>query len=94
MFLLPRRRGWAGPLTEALLTFYQDFENIKAGAYSLPWDMITLGHRQANPLFILQRASAFIREATETLRRRQAYQRLSLPVAVSAVAVHSLTSIL
>ncbi|EFN55961.1 hypothetical protein CHLNCDRAFT_145276 [Chlorella variabilis] len=26
------RRGWAGPLTEALLTFYQDFENIKAGA--------------------------------------------------------------
>lgn len=34
-----------------------------------PWDM-DLRHRQFNPLFILSRASAFLEEATDTLRRR------------------------
>lgn len=64
------RRGWAGPLTEAMLTYYQDFENIKEGKYGLPWDMVDFSHRQFNPLFILQRGAAFLSEATATLRRR------------------------
>lgn len=64
------RSGWAGPLGEALLMYYQDFENIKEGKYSLPWDMSTSGHRQFNPLFIAQRGISFLREATATLQRR------------------------
>ncbi len=78
--VLPCRRGWSGPLTEALLSFYQDFENIKQGAYGLPYDMVTLSHRQNNPLFILSQASAFIREATATLRRR--YEHAWVPPSV------------
>lgn len=41
-----------------------------AGKYALPWDMTTPGHRQFNPLFVLQRSATFLREATQTLRRR------------------------
>ena len=114
------RRGWVGPVTEALLMFYQDHELVKecelvieaaavlrrrrlrqrhhrpnweirrwftlrcrrpalpqtpasrppAGKYALPWDMTTSGHRQFNPLFMLQRGISFVSEATDTLRRR------------------------
>jgi hypothetical protein len=41
-----------------------------AGKYALPWDMTTSGHRQFNPLFMLQRGISFVNEATDTLRRR------------------------
>jgi hypothetical protein len=41
-----------------------------AGKYALPWDMTTSGHRQFNPLFMLQRGISFVSEATDTLRRR------------------------
>ena len=34
--------------------------------------MTTSGHRQFNPLFIAQRAVAFVREASDTLKRRSA----------------------
>ena len=64
------RTGWAGPLTEALLMFYQDYEQIKEGAFALPWDMTTTGHRQFNPLYVLRKATAFVSEAADTLRRR------------------------
>ena len=37
-----------------------------------PWDMTTPTHRQFNPLYIARRAAAFIDEAAETLRRREA----------------------
>ena len=30
----------------------------RAGLYKLPWDMTTLGHRQTNPLFVLQKVCA------------------------------------
>lgn len=66
------RRGWAGPVTEALLTYYQDWTNIQEGKYALPWDMTTSGHRQFNPLFVAQRGAAFVREAADTLKRRDA----------------------
>ena len=42
----------------------------RAGLYKLPWDMTTLGHRQANPLFVLRQAAAFVQEAADTLGRR------------------------
>lgn len=66
------RRSWSGPTTEAMLMFWQDHENIKEGRYVLPWDMTTPGHRQYNPLFVLQRGAAFLQEAVATLRRRDA----------------------
>ncbi|KAI7837521.1 hypothetical protein COHA_008657 [Chlorella ohadii] len=62
--------GVAGPVTEAMLMYYQDHENIKEGKYALPWDMASLNHRQFNPLYVLQRSAAFLNEATQTLRRR------------------------
>lgn len=68
--LLRSRAGVAGPITEAMLMFYQDHENIKEGKYALPWDMTTAGHRQFNPLFVLRRSAAFLNEASQTLRRR------------------------
>lgn len=64
------RNGWQGPLSEAMLAYYQDYENIKEGKYQLPWDM-TPSHRQFNPLYILRRGVQFVSEATETLRRRE-----------------------
>lgn len=63
------RGGWAGPMGEALLTYYQDSEMIKEGKYAMPWDM-SPGHRQFNPLFVLSRGARFIQEAAETLNRR------------------------
>jgi ubiquinone/menaquinone biosynthesis C-methylase UbiE len=64
------RGGATGPIAEALATYAQDFENIKAGLYKMPWDMTTPGHRQYNPLFVLRKAVAFVREAADTLGRR------------------------
>lgn len=43
------RSGWQGPLAEAMLQYYQDYENVKEGRYALPWDMTTPTHRQFNP---------------------------------------------
>ncbi|QDZ17740.1 S-adenosyl-L-methionine-dependent methyltransferase [Chloropicon primus] len=54
---------------EALQMFRQDFANIKSGYYALPYDM-QLSHRQWNPLFVMQRAFRFLREAPRTLKRR------------------------
>lgn len=65
------KNGWQGPLAEACLSYYQDYENIKAGRYDLPWDMTTNNHRQFSPFYIARKAAAFVTEATETLRRRE-----------------------
>jgi ubiquinone/menaquinone biosynthesis C-methylase UbiE len=65
------RNGWQGPLAEACMSYYQDYENIKEGRYTLPWDMVTTSHRQFNPLYIARKAAAFVTEATDTLRRRE-----------------------
>lgn len=66
------RNGWQGPLAEAFLSYYQDYENIKEGKYILPWDMTTATHRQYNPLYVLQGARRFVTEAVDALRRREA----------------------
>lgn len=55
---------------EALAMFYQDFRNIQAGKYNLPWDMVTTGHRQFNPLYILNKGRLMLNEAVSTLSKR------------------------
>ncbi|KAL6778348.1 COQ5B [Auxenochlorella protothecoides x Auxenochlorella symbiontica] len=66
--------GARGPLAEVLLMYYQDLQNIKEGKYGFPWDMETVRHRQFNPLFVLQRAAAFMGEARLTMQRKNAQQ--------------------
>ena len=54
-----------------LLSFVlQDFKNIEAGVYKLPWDMTTPNHRQYNPVHVLRTAANFVSEASNTLQRR------------------------
>ncbi len=55
--------------TEALQMFRQDWAFIRKGLYKEPYDM-DLRHRQFDPLFILERARRFLREAPRTLERR------------------------
>ena len=67
------RNGWQGPLAEAFLSYYQDYEMIKEGTYKMPYDGVELRptNRQFNPLYILRKGALFLSEATETLRRRE-----------------------
>ena len=37
----------------------QDYENIRMGLYKLPWDMTTSGHKQTNPLNIIDKFSRY-----------------------------------
>lgn len=48
----------------------QDYKNIEAGLYKLPWDMTTLRNRQYDPLHVLSTAATFATEASNTLVRR------------------------
>ena len=48
----------------------QDYKNIEAGLYKLPWDMTTLRNRQYDPLHVLSTAATFASEASNTLKRR------------------------
>lgn len=48
----------------------QDYKNIEAGMYKLPWDMTTLRNKQYDPLHVLSTAATFASEASSTLRRR------------------------
>ena len=48
----------------------QDYKNIEAGVYKLPWDMTTLRNKQYDPLHVLRTASTFAYEASNTLKRR------------------------
>ncbi|GLC55741.1 hypothetical protein PLESTB_001020700 [Pleodorina starrii] len=57
-------------VSEALATFQQDYDNICAGYYPMPWDMVTPGHRQYNPLFMLTKTAQAVEESVATLRRR------------------------
>lgn len=65
------RSGWQGPLAEAFMAYYQDYECIKQGAYALPYDMTSTSHRQFNPLYVIRKANAFFTEASDTLKRRE-----------------------
>lgn len=60
----------ANRMFEGIAMYQQDLENIKAGAYKLPWDMTTINHRQFNPLFALNRSMMFLEEATTALQRK------------------------
>ncbi|DBB02563.1 TPA: hypothetical protein ACH3X3_011548 [Trebouxia sp. C0006] len=58
------------PFVEPLTMYYQDFKNIEAGVYKLPWDMTTLRNKQYDPFHVLRTVSTFASEASNTLRRR------------------------
>ncbi|KAG2500769.1 hypothetical protein HYH03_001531 [Edaphochlamys debaryana] len=62
----------ATPVAEALAVFSQDLDNIRAGAYPLPWDMTTPfpNNRQFDPFFVLSRSAAFLADSVATLGRR------------------------
>lgn len=45
-------RELSSRVLEAVGTFSQDLDAIRAGNYSMPWDMTTLGHKQYSPLFM------------------------------------------
>ncbi|KAG2484732.1 hypothetical protein HYH03_016479 [Edaphochlamys debaryana] len=64
------RQELASRVGEAVATFQQDWDNISSGAYPLPWDMVTPGHRQNNPLRVLSTTARFLNESVATLRRR------------------------
>jgi len=55
---------------QVLTTDLQDFKNIEAGVYKLPWDMTTLRNKQYDPFHVLRTVSTFASEASNTLRRR------------------------
>ena len=59
---------------EALVSFRQDLENVRAGLYRAPYDAQPVHsgglHRQWNPLFIAGQAARFVTEANGTLARR------------------------
>lgn len=48
----------------------QDFKNIEAGVYKLPWDMTSLGNKQYDPLHVMRTALSFASEASSTMQRR------------------------
>ncbi|KAK3277040.1 hypothetical protein CYMTET_14926 [Cymbomonas tetramitiformis] len=58
-------------LFEAIKTYEQDFKNIQAGHYKYPYDM-EFGHRQFDPLYVLDQSRRFISEAIGTFSRRNA----------------------
>lgn len=64
------KSGLRGPVAEALLSYYQDYENIKEGKYGMPWDA-SITHRQLNPLFVMGKSVRFVSEAARTLERRE-----------------------
>jgi len=58
-------------LLETLLCYEEDyFKGIAKGFYREPWDMVSLNHRQSNPINALAQTSRFVREAVGTLGRR------------------------
>jgi len=48
----------------------QDFKNIEAGVYKLPWDMTSLRNKQYDPLHVMRTALTFASEASSTMQRR------------------------
>jgi hypothetical protein len=54
---------------EAVATFHQDWEVIKAGHYKLPWDMTTPSHQQFNPLHVLSRSATRLVPMSYLLRQ-------------------------
>ncbi|GLC41359.1 hypothetical protein PLESTM_001187400 [Pleodorina starrii] len=63
----------------------QDYDDIRAGYYPMPWDMVTPGHRQYNPLFALRGSLGFLREWTAITQRRISGQPEPLWISGSAI---------
>mmetsp|Transcript_72779 Transcript_72779/g.137646 ORF Transcript_72779/g.137646 Transcript_72779/m.137646 type:complete len:540 (+) Transcript_72779:42-1661(+) len=60
-------------LLESVLTYEQDWQRISKGVYKQPWDM-TLGHRQYELPYMLDKSARFVKEAVGTLERRSRAQ--------------------
>ncbi|DBB16477.1 TPA: hypothetical protein ACH3X3_014754 [Trebouxia sp. C0006] len=58
------------PFVEPFLMYHQDFKNIEAGVYKLPWDMTSLRNKQYDPLHVMRTALTFASEASSTMQRR------------------------
>ena len=68
-------------LLEAVMTYEQDEQHQRDGAFRAPWDFeaslpspargLAGLHRQANPLYVLGQARRFVGEAVGTLARRE-----------------------
>ena len=57
-------------LLEAFTCYEQDYNQISNGAYTQPWDMESLSHRQSSPINVLTQTGRFVNEAIGTLARR------------------------
>ncbi|EFJ52588.1 hypothetical protein VOLCADRAFT_103077 [Volvox carteri f. nagariensis] len=60
----------ASRLLDGLVAVQQDYDNILAGCYPLPWDMTVPNHRQYNPLFAFGGSLAYLGEWTAITQRR------------------------
>lgn len=47
--------------------FEQDLRLIKSGAFKLPWDMTTPGHRQFSPFFLASQLRRFVAETSAVM---------------------------
>ena len=56
-------------LLEAFTCYEQDYNQISNGAYTQPWDMESLSHRQSSPINVLTQTGRFVNEAIGTLAR-------------------------
>ncbi|KAG2447856.1 hypothetical protein HYH02_007312 [Chlamydomonas schloesseri] len=48
----------------------QDYDNIKSGAYPLPWDMTSPSHRQYSPAYVAASSAAYVGEWIKMTQRR------------------------
>jgi hypothetical protein len=71
MLLLCMQKWVMGSIT----CFSIDLENIKVGAYKLPWDMTTPGHRQHNPIWVARQTQRFSEEVMGILGRSRSADR-------------------
>lgn len=60
-----------GRVREAVATFQWDLKNIQAGAYKMPWDMVSLNHRQYSLGFNISRSLANMVEMSAIMQKRQ-----------------------
>mmetsp|Transcript_3265 Transcript_3265/g.5920 ORF Transcript_3265/g.5920 Transcript_3265/m.5920 type:complete len:603 (+) Transcript_3265:84-1892(+) len=62
-------KSLSGLILDAIKTYEQDWLNIKAGKYAMPWDMAA-GHRQTTLPYALRQSARFVEEAVGTMERR------------------------
>lgn len=56
-------------IANAILVYQMDLPYIKQGAYKLPWDMTTPGHRQTNPFYVIPQLGGYLSDSVPRLGR-------------------------